>query len=131
MILFGLGFVNSVRWVAAAVLVLGATRHGRDRGGGWIRGDGSDLGEYRDYANRRDFAVLGGASVTNTGPSEVTGDLGVSTGTSVTGFPPGQVHGTSTSATPMPFRLTPISSPPTTPPSPSPRTSTFPETSAA
>ena len=40
------------------------------------------------------FAVLGGASVTNTGPSEVTGDLGASPGTSVTGFPPGQVHGT-------------------------------------
>jgi type VI secretion system secreted protein VgrG len=40
-----------------------------------------------------DFAVLAGASVTNTGSTVVTGELGVSPLTSVTGFPPGLVDG--------------------------------------
>jgi len=39
------------------------------------------------------FAVLGSTTVTNTGPSVITGDLGVSPGTAVTGFPPGTVVG--------------------------------------
>ena len=44
------------------------------------------------------FAVLAGQSVSNTGPSTIGGDLGVSPGTAVTGFPPGLVTGTVHSA---------------------------------
>jgi hypothetical protein len=40
------------------------------------------------------FAVLGGSTVTSTGPSAITGDVGVSPGTAITGFPPATVNGT-------------------------------------
>jgi uncharacterized protein with beta-barrel porin domain len=40
------------------------------------------------------FAILAGSTITNTGTSLITGNIGVSPGSAITGFPPGIVNGT-------------------------------------
>ncbi|MCR2763558.1 ice-binding family protein [Microbacterium sp. zg.B48] len=49
-----------------------------------------------DLGTADSYVVLGGASVTNTGPSTLDGDLGVHPGTAISGFPPGLVTGGTT-----------------------------------
>ena len=39
------------------------------------------------------FSALASSTVTNTGPTTIVGEVGVSPGTAVTGFPPGTVSG--------------------------------------
>jgi hypothetical protein len=47
------------------------------------------------------FAALGASAVTNTGPTAIVGNLGVSPGSSISGFPPGSVTGTIHAADPV------------------------------
>lgn len=46
-----------------------------------------------DLGTADSYSVLAGSTVTNTGPSELFGDLGVAPGIAITGFPPGTVDG--------------------------------------
>ncbi|WP_228456733.1 ice-binding family protein [Streptomyces durbertensis] len=58
----------------------------------------SALAQPVPLATADSFAVLAGSEVTNTGPTVITGDVGVHPGTAISGFPPGIVNGTFHSA---------------------------------
>jgi len=45
-------------------------------------------------AGADNFAILAGSAITSTGATTITGDLGLSPGSSVGGFPPGVLNGT-------------------------------------
>ena len=46
-----------------------------------------------DLGGTADFALLAGSAITSTGATRITGDMGLSPGTSVGGFPPGILVG--------------------------------------
>jgi hypothetical protein len=47
-----------------------------------------------NVAGAADIAILAGTAITNTGTTNITGNMGLSPGTSIGGFPPGILNGT-------------------------------------
>lgn len=47
-----------------------------------------------ELAGTADFALLAGSAITSTGATNITGNMGLSPGTSIGGFPPGILDGT-------------------------------------
>ncbi|HEY6720706.1 MAG TPA: ice-binding family protein, partial [Burkholderiales bacterium] len=79
---------------ATTVLLAGCSGGGVDQTTGQVnQGNTVSAAAAPTLGTDQSFAVLGGQTVTNTGPSVITGDLGVSPGSAVTGFPPGIVAG--------------------------------------
>ena len=72
---------HGVRWLAVSLLLLPLLTAS-------VYANSINLGTAGGYA------VLAGSAVTNTGSSVLIGNLGVSAGCSITGFPPGSVSGT-------------------------------------
>ena len=71
---------RSIAWCVAALIVFGLLATSWSAAASVVPLGAADT-----------FAVLGGSTVTNTGATVVTGDLGVSPGSAVTGFGPGVV----------------------------------------
>jgi hypothetical protein len=85
------GFSVAVRFFRAASVVAGTTF-------ALVLGSPFPVFAQSSLGTAQSYAVLGASTVTNTGPSVLTGDLGLSPGTAITGFPLGTRTGTTHAA---------------------------------
>ena len=91
-------FATLAALTATTVLLAGCGGAGGEQSAGQVNQVAASPAAAPPLGTEQNFAVLGGQTVTNTGPSVITGNLGVSPGSAVTGFPPGLVTGGTTHA---------------------------------
>jgi len=84
-------FFKPMTWIAALLLAALVAGCGADQTSG--QGNALSAATAPPLGTEQVYAVLGGSTVTNTGSSVITGNLGVSPGSAITGFPPGIVTG--------------------------------------
>ena len=83
------------RWVYAATPLFGTHWEGvQSPDSNVVEVDAPEDSAGPDLGDAGDFSVLGFTAVTSTGTTSISGHLGVSPGTGISGFPPGQVGGT-------------------------------------
>jgi len=85
---------NGISWILASALAIamaGCCDGDHPLG---VQEDGGGGPAIVPLGTAATYGVLAGSTVTSTGATSITGDLGVSPGTAVTGFPPGTVSGT-------------------------------------
>jgi len=80
--------------IVSVVLIAGCKKDDTDSGNPIVIPIQTTVHTTVSLAGASDFAILAGSAVTSTGATAVTGDLGLSPGTSIGGFPPGILTGT-------------------------------------
>ena len=88
----GISF-KPLMWFAALLLAAFVAGCGNQSTGANSSSPAAAAATAPPLGTEQSFAVLGGQTVTNTGSSVVTGNLGVSPGSAITGFPPGILTG--------------------------------------
>ncbi len=80
--------------IASVVLIAGCKKDKTDTGNPIVIPIQTIVMATVPLAGASNFAILAGSAITSTGATSVTGDLGLSPGSSVGGFPPGILNGT-------------------------------------
>jgi hypothetical protein len=75
---------SAILWMALAVALAGCSKNTTS----------TNPQTAVNLASASTFAVMATSSITSTGATRITGDVGLAPGTSMTGFPPGTVTGT-------------------------------------